>query len=191
MPGKESGFEFDRNRILASPSYWDHVFRDAADSLMSRVFTEDATGLTVKQLLFSDTGYIICTNCKEMLQGDLDKAKEYRLEPWFTSMHARNFKVTDRAQAKELLQATLITIGTVYERKTGKWPNFVARDEFEARARQWASASGSSRVDAPPAPRPTSTAGAPSPVASGPSTLKAKSSKGIAITDRKWWQFWK
>jgi hypothetical protein len=193
MPSKESGFAFDRNRVLASPSYWDHFFRNAADPLMSRVFTEDATGLAVQQLVMSDTGYIICASCKDMLQRDPDKAKEYRLEPWFTSCTASNFKATDRAQAKEQLQATLITIGTIYERKTGKWPSFVARDEFDARARRWASASGgsgSSRADAPPAPRPISTAQAP-PVASGTSTLTAKSSKGVAITNRKWWQFWK
>lgn len=194
MPGKESGFAFDRNRVLASPSYWDYFFRDAANPLMSMVFTEDATGLAVQQMVMSDTGYIICSNCKDMLQRDPDKAKEYRLDPWFTPMHADNFKATDRAQAKEQLQATLITIGTVYERKTGKWPSFVARDEFEARARRWAStigSSGSPPAAAPPAPRPTSTARAPSPVASGPSTLTANSSKGVAITNRKWWQFWK
>jgi hypothetical protein len=193
MPSKESGFAFERNRVLASPSYWDHFFRNATDPLMNRVFTEDATGLAVQQLLMSDTGYLICASCKEMLQRDSDKAKEYRLDPWFTSMQASNFKATDRAQAKEQLQATLITIGTVYERKTGKWPSFVSRDEFDARARRWASPignSGTARTDAPPAPKPNSTT--PSPVASSTSKPTSKPSKGVTTRDdRKWWQFWK
>jgi hypothetical protein len=195
MTSKESGFVFDRNRVLASPNYWDYFFRDATDPLMSLVFTEEATGLAVQQLLMSDTGYIICDSCKVMLQRDADKAKEYRIEPWFTSMQARDFKATDRAQAKEQLQATLITIGTVYERKSGKWPSFVARDEFDARAKRWAGPSGSSasaRVDAPPAPKPNSTTRVPSPVASSTPKAAVKSSeRGTIANDRKWWQFWK
>jgi hypothetical protein len=195
MASKESGFVFDRNRVLSSPGYWDYVFRDATDPFMSRMFTEDATGLAVQQLLMSDTGYIICSSCKEMLQRDTDKAKEYRIEPWFTSMQVKDFKATDRAQAKEQLQATLITIGTVYERKSGKWPSFVARDEFDARAKRWASPSGSStsaRADAPPAPKPNSTTRAPSPVASSTLEPAVESSKrGTIANDRKWWQFWK
>jgi hypothetical protein len=138
MPSKESGFQFDRNRVLASPSYWEHFFRVAKDPIMSQIFTEDAKGAAIRSLLKSDTGYVICASCKDMLQKDPEKAREYRLDPWFSSMQARDFQAADRAQAKESLQAVLITIGTVYERTTGKWPSFVSMDEFEARARRWA-----------------------------------------------------
>jgi acyl carrier protein len=184
MANKESGFAFERNRVLASPSYWDYFFRDVTDPFNGRVFTEDATGSAVQQLLYDESGYVICSSCKDMLRRDSDKAKEYRLEPWFTSMQARDFKAKDRAQAKELLQAALITIGTVYEHKSGKWPSFVARDEFEARARRWASLSDSAtgaRVGAPPAP-----------VASTAPKPTVNPSKGVtAATNKKWWELWK
>jgi hypothetical protein len=134
VPSRESGFAFARNRVLASPGYWEYVFRNAA---MSRPFTEEAMGLAVRQLLMSERDYVICGSCKDMLGRDADKAKDYRIDPWFTTPQAMNHSVPDRAQAKEQLQATLITIGTVYERKCGKWPSFVSRDEFEEMAARW------------------------------------------------------
>jgi len=109
MPSKASGTFFDQNRVLTSPGYWEQLFLKKHGTPI----TEDALGNFAQASIQDNSGYTVCSKCKEILNNDLIKFKEFDLDNYIKSIPS----------GKVEAHAVVRVGGTIWKKIYGKWPS--------------------------------------------------------------------
>jgi hypothetical protein len=107
MPSKESGTFFDQNRVSTSPGYWEYMIQGASSTI-----SEDTIGMYAQMCSLSRSGFVVCNNCKTMLNNDFIKYTDLGLERYIESIPSGNVEP----------YAILVVAGTIFKKHHGKWP---------------------------------------------------------------------
>lgn len=85
MPDKSHGTYFDQNRVLTSPSFWEHLYIKGTS--WGKLDDEQMLGFFLTTFCKDDpNGYTVCGACRDMLSTDYEKSKRYGIEKCVTSI---------------------------------------------------------------------------------------------------------
>jgi hypothetical protein len=110
LASRSAGTFFDQSRVATSPGYWEYLCTNSFIPL-----TEDTIGLAVWQLCQDTSGYVVCDNCRDMLQRDMQLAREYGLEQYVTSIPSGEVDS----------HPVGMVAGTVWQKLHGTWPSTI------------------------------------------------------------------
>lgn len=111
---KSHGSFFDQNRILTSPSYWEHLI--IGGTVIGKLQDEGQLEMWITMYCKNDpNGYTVCNACRDKFLNDDSKAKLYGLESYVRSIPS--------GQVNK--QSILIVAGTIWQKYNGSWPSFI------------------------------------------------------------------
>ena len=108
FPAKADGTFFDQNRVLTSPSYWEHCFGKPD-------FVEGMLGMYLGMFCQDTSGYTVCDACARMLDDDGAKAERYGISEYVRS--SPSGRVDSHAVG--------MVAGTVWKNLHGSWPSTI------------------------------------------------------------------
>lgn len=119
MSSKASGNFLDQNRVLTSPGYWEYICTRTLSGL-----NENTLGQFLSGISKDTTGFIVCDVCRNMLRQDGQKATEYGLRGYVSSLPSGQIDT----------RSICMVAGTVWKRIRGEWPSTIPIEEEGYRA---------------------------------------------------------
>jgi len=110
MEDKSNGHFFDQNRVLTSPSFWQHLYTAKINPL-----SEEGIGGFLGMFCQDASGYTVCDQCQDMLKNDFNLGREYEIEEFVSSISSGEVDT----------YAAGTVAGTVWKKLNGRWPSTV------------------------------------------------------------------
>jgi hypothetical protein len=122
----ESRF-YDQNRVVTSPFYWEYVIsntleRDCRGDTMQQ--KERILALLLTKFCDDTGGFTVCSKCQDMLEKDLQRAKEFNLP------NLEKYVISDHTGRVDSGTAGVIA-GAVWTKIHGNWPSSIVISDLE------------------------------------------------------------
>ncbi len=74
LPDKSNGTFFDQNRVLTSPSYWEHFYQKEIVPM-----EEEMLRMLLVTFCRESRGFTVCNRCRDMLHNDMSSISSGQL----------------------------------------------------------------------------------------------------------------